>query len=202
MVISRKAKLLLCFVCSLGLHFSGLHFLPIGTVSSATLPVITVVLREADNAKPSAVGVSVPSTQLQSLHHTTRRAKVDSELWVTRPYDDRAPDPTELDVLAAGTLLVEKFYLSSEVDTPATPIEDWPVAITEGLSRRLYVEAKVMIWVSSVGRIERVEVMEVLPDSQRVKEGLQTMVGAMVKPAMLAGVAVANQRTIQMWLTQ
>ncbi len=122
---------------------------------------------------------------------------------------DRRPDPTELDVLQAGTALVENFYASSEVDTPASPEADWPVGPIDNLFdgsttrfRPLTFQATLTVWVSSSGRIERIDVTQLQPENQTIKASLEAMVGQSVKPAMRGGLAVANQRTLQMWITQ
>ena len=96
--------------------------------------------------------------------------------------------------------MVENFYESSDVDEPATPETDWPIVV-EGMTRGRTFNVQVSIWISSLGRIEHVDVLQIQPESEKVRMSLQTMVGAMVKPALREGVSVANKRTLELWLT-
>jgi hypothetical protein len=215
MKISHIAKFVIFLASSVALHVLGWQWmsarlpamLPMSAVVSAPVRFI-----ELASFKPSATqAVGATQVALGPKKPTNLQDYTPANLanWLPPIDADRRPDPTELDVLQAGTALVENFYTSSEVDSPATPETDWPVGLIEGLPsesttrfRALTFEATITVWVGSSGRIERIEVMQLQPESQKIKVSLEAMVGQTVKPAMLGGLAVANQRVLKMWITQ
>jgi hypothetical protein len=215
MKISRIAKFVIFLASSVALHVLGWQWM--SARQPARLPSSAAVLAQirfielprfnpsATQALNAASVVAVPTKPISPKEYTPANLAN----WLPPIDADPRPDPTELDVLQAGTALVENFYPSSEVDTPATPETDWPVGPIEGIPngattrfRALTFQATFTVWVDSNGRIERIDVMEVLPESQKIKASLEAMVGQTVKPAMLGGLAVANQRVIKMWITQ
>ncbi len=215
MKISRFAKFVIFLASSVALHVLGWQWmsarqparLPISAVVSAQVRFIELAAFNPPTTQAlgatSVVAAPVKSTNPQEY------TPADIANWLPPIDADRRADPTELDVLQAGTALVENFYPSSEVDTPAAPETDWPVGPIDSLSnesntrfRVLTFQATVTVWVVSSGRIERVDVMEMQPESQKIKASLEAMVGQTVKPAMLGGLAVANQRVLKMWITQ
>jgi hypothetical protein len=215
MKISHIAKFVIFLSSSVALHVLGWQWM--STRQPARLPMSAAVSAqvrfiELASFRPSAtqtVGAARVVLGPKKPINLQDYAPANLANWLPPIDTDRRPDPTELDVLQAGTALVENFYPSSEVDTPATPETDWPVGPIEGLSsesttrfRALTFEATVTVWVGSSGRIERIEVMQVQPESQKIKVSLEAMVGQTVKPAMLGGLAVANQRVLKMWITQ
>jgi hypothetical protein len=197
MMNSLRAKIIFCSVCSAGLHFLLLEQITIGQTESTRSPAGSsdVQIRYISSySKP-------PATQVVSKDILPRDA---SALPAATPVHSTASDNSGLSETAAPTnesLMVENFYESSDVDEPATPETDWPIVV-EGMTRSLTFNVQVSIWISSLGRIEQVEVLQIQPESEKVRMSLQTMVGAMVKPALRAGVSVANKRTLELWLTQ
>jgi hypothetical protein len=205
MVLSIKIKFAFCFLLSLGIHFLSLQELNVSTSKKDASSRMSVVLSEAKQFIPNNIPAQIDRQNSPEKTSTVRTYTRVQEDFASNPFSKdtyQSPDPTEVDVLLSGVVLIENFYSTSEVDTPATPENDWPVIVAEGLYKDAYVQAVVSVWINSQGRIERVEVNEMQPESERVKEGLLAMVGAMVRPAMLKGIAVANQRTMQMWLAR
>ena len=196
MINSLRANIIFCSVCSAGLHFLLLEQITIGQTESTRSP-----------AGPSEVQIryissysNPPATEAVSKKILPRDT---SALTEAAPAHSIATNSSGLSDAAVPTnesLMVENFYESSDVDEPATPETDWPIVV-EGMTRGRTFNVQVSIWISSLGRIEHVDVLQIQPESEKVRMSLQTMVGAMVKPALREGVSVANKRTLELWLT-
>ncbi len=202
MTMVHPAKLAVCVVASVVLHSFFLTHTLLGRATKAVSnKVLHITVRSIDRpslaSQPPDVSVHVPSTKNALSPQGFYRATL-----AIAPSPAPNPDPTELDVQqATGGVLAEHFFSSSEVDTPAAPETNWPIAIQGGFARSLSYTATVSIWINSAGKIEKVQILSLQPDSERVRTGLLAMEGAIVQPAMLRGVAVANQRNIEMQIS-
>jgi hypothetical protein len=197
MMKSLRAKLILCSVCSAALHGLFLEQFIIGQTAS-NRPISgssDLQIRYI----PSFI--SLPAVEITSAKQLPTDSGVSSLVKPVQAIPIIRNEILESAVSTNEFVVVENFYESSEVDEPATPDTDWPIVV-EGMTRGLIFNVQVSIWISSLGRIERVEVLQIQPESEKVRHSLQTMVGTTVKPALRAGVNVANKRTIELWLTQ
>lgn len=197
MMKSVRAKFVFCSVCSAALHFLLLEQVVIGqTVSNggaAGLSDLTIRYIPAY--------LNPPAVEVIAIKPQPRDISTSRTVMPVQPIANSSAETKETACPINESVVVENFYESAEVDEPASPETDWPIVV-EGMTRGLTFNVQITVWISSLGRIERVEAIQIQPESEKVRLSLQSMVGTMVRPALRAGVNVANKRNIELWLTQ
>ncbi len=192
-----RAKIIFCSVCSATLHFLFLGQISIGQtepnrpIAGRSELKIRYILNVVNRSAVEADSTKLP-------------AENSRELRSAMPIQLTEPSSAEMGATAVQlneSVVVENFFDSSDVDEPASPETDWPILVG-GMAIGLTFNVQASVWISSRGRIERVEVIQIQPESEKVRFSLQTMVGAMVRPALRGGVNVANRRQLEVWLTQ
>jgi hypothetical protein len=203
MTISHSAKFTLCVACSFVLHGLVLQQMSVTSITAPRLPEAASIVSVRYIA-PAAVNATVAGEVTAKVVSSARPPKsVDAAIVPSPSINYVAIAPTEAVTADVSSRSVEKiYYASADVDTVAAPETDWPITVSQGLPAGLFYEAKVSIWVSAEGNIDRLEILDLKPESQRVRSAIEAMVGIILQPAMRGGFAVASQRNIELWLPQ
>jgi hypothetical protein len=202
MTISHSAKFTLCVACSFVLHGLVLQQMSVTSITAPRVPEAASIVSVRYIA-PAIVNTPVAAEAAVKVVSSARPPKsVDAVTAPSTPINSVAAAPTEAVTADVSSRSVENYYTSTEVDTVAAPETDWPITVSEGLPAGLFYEAKVSIWVSAEGNIDRLEILDLKPESQRVRSAIEAMVGIILQPAMRGGFAVASQRNIELWLPQ
>ena len=197
MMKSLRAKIIFCSVCSASLHFLLLEQIIVGQ----TAPNRPIAGSSDLKIRYIPGYFNLPVVEAVSTKPQPKDSSASRLVTPEQPTASNGAGMSETVPPLNEGVVVENFYESSDVDEPATPETDWPIVV-EGMTRGLTFNVQVSVWISSLGRIERVEVIQMQPESEKVRLSLQTMVGATVRPALRAGVNVANIRSLELWLTQ
>jgi hypothetical protein len=202
MMKSPRANVFFCSVCSVVLHFALLEQIIIGQTASNRPPIgaSDLKIRYIPSYLNPAVVESIPK-DIQPKNSPPKDLGVSRPVIPVEPIASGSAETNDPVSPINESVVVENFYESSDVDDPASPETDWPIVVG-GMTRGITFNVQAFVWISSLGKIERVEVIQIQPESEKVRIGLQSMVGAMVRPALRAGVNVANKRSLELWLTQ
>jgi hypothetical protein len=197
MMKSLRVKIFFCSACSAVLHFLLLEQFTVGQAQSAR-PVA-----ELPDLKIRYIPsyFSSPAVEITPKKLPAKEPVMPKVVVPVQPTVAIEREVSEPALPANESIVVENFYESAEVDEPASPESEWPIVV-EGMTRGLTFNVQMSVWVSSLGRIERVDVIQVEPESEKVRLSLQSMLGATVRPAVRAGANVANKRNLEFWLTQ
>ncbi len=202
MTISHFAKFALCISCSLMLHGVVLQQMSVASVTAPRLPEAAVIVSLRYIAPARVIAPVTTEATVKTASSPPLPKSADAVTDSSIPLKPFATAPSETMAEDGLSRLVENYYTSTEVDTVAAPETDWPITVNQGLPAGLFYEAKISIWVNSEGHIDRLEILDLKPESQRVRSAIEAMVGIILQPATRNGLAVASQRDIELLLPQ
>ena len=183
----RDREVLLALVLSAGLHLLALLTLDLspGDWRHGVRPALKVSL------------VPPPVAAASEGEGTVRPAPA------PRPEPKLAPRPVGIEAREAqsGSSLpiAVRYYKSSEVDTPATPLERGPLVFPEhAYVSKLRGTVKARIYIDEDGRVVSVDIVDVKPFGGIFEEAaLEALRQVRYSPALLAGQTVKTQKLIE-----
>jgi outer membrane biosynthesis protein TonB len=202
MTISHSAKLTLCVTGSCVLHALVLQQMSVASIAVPQPPKAAAVVSARYIAAPAKVSPPAPA---EANVNVANQPQPPNEIKTAPPLTPSSAPvtaPGQTDEVNPSPQSAKTYYTSNEVDSVAAPETDWPITVSQGLGTGLVYEAKVSIWVNSEGNIDRLEIVNLEPESQRVRSAIEAMVGIILQPATRGGLAVPSQQTIELLLPE
>lgn len=184
----REREVLLALVLSAGLHL---------------LALLTLDLSPGDwrhGVRPALKVALVPAPQEAAAGPVVEKA-VERPLakWAEKPREKSAGIQAHEAQSGSSLPIPARYYKSSEVDTPATPLERGPLVFPEhAYVSKLRGTVKARIYIDEDGRVVSADIVNVKPFGGIFEEAaLEALRQVRYSPALLAGQTVKTQKLIE-----
>ena len=184
----RDREVLLALVLSAGLHLLALLTLDLspGDWRHGVRPALKVTLTPAP-----LEGAAGPAVEKAVEKPLARPAE--------KPVEKSAGIDAREAQSGSSLPIAVRYYRSSEVDTPAMPLERGPLVFPEhAYLSKLRGTVKARIYIDEVGRVVSVDIVDVKPFGGIFEDAaLEALRQVRYSPALLAGQAVKTQKLIE-----
>lgn len=184
----RDREVLLALILSAGLHLLALLTLDLspGDWRHGVRPALKVTLAPAP--LDAATGPLVERAVAKAFDKPA-----------DRPVEKSAGIEAREAQSGSSLPIAVRYYKSSEVDTPATPLERGPLVFPEhAFVSKLRGTVRARVYIHEDGRVASVDIVEVKPHGGIFEEAaLEALRQVRYSPALLAGQAVKTQKLIE-----